>query len=175
IKGYFRGNLSNVIRITPASAFQFFFYDCYKHVLFGPERRQDLHAAERLLAGGLAGMTACLLTYPLDFIRARLTLQSGSKVEYNGIVHGLRTVIKQQGVKGVYKGLWPSLVGVFPYIGVDFAVYETLRGHLPPSMKNSRGEGNPSRLALFACGATAGVVGQTVAYPLDLVRRRMQV
>jgi solute carrier family 25 phosphate transporter 23/24/25/41 len=73
----------------------------------------------------------------------------------------------------MYKGLWPSLVGIFPYIGIDFAVYETLRTHLPPSMKNERGES--SRVALFCCGAVAGMVGQTVAYPLDLVRRRMQV
>jgi hypothetical protein len=55
----------------------------------------------------------------------------------------------------------------------DFAVYETLRTNLPPSMKNANGD--TTRTALFVCGATAGVVGQTVAYPLDLVRRRMQV
>ena len=172
MKGYFRGNLSNVIRITPASAFQFFFYDCFKKLFFG--ERKDLHPLERLGAGGFAGMTACLLTYPLDFLRARLTLQGGTNGEaYKGIWHGLSTVAKTEGLKGVYKGLWPSLVGIFPYIGIDFAVYETLRTNLPPSMHNERGES--SRVALFCCGAAAGIAGQTCAYPLDLVRRRMQV
>jgi len=171
MKGFFRGNLSNVIRITPASAFQFFFYDCFKKLFFGD--RRDLNPIERLGAGGCAGMTACLLTYPLDFIRARLTLQGGDHVQYRGIWHGLSSVVRDSGVRGMYKGLWPSLVGIFPYIGIDFAVYETLRTHLPPSMKNERGES--SRVALFCCGAVAGMVGQTVAYPLDLVRRRMQV
>lgn len=171
IKGYFRGNLSNVVRITPASAFQFFFYDCFKKLFFGD--RKDLNVGERLLAGGMAGMTAQAITYPLDFIRARLTLQGGSSVAYRGITHGLVTVVNQSGVLGLYKGLWPSLVGVFPYIGIDFAVYETLRTHLPASCKNEKGD--TSRTALFACGATAGIVGQTFAYPLDLIRRRMQV
>lgn len=35
--------------------------------------------------------------------------------------------------------------------------------------------GDCSRMHLFWCGAAAGVVGQTIAYPLDVVRRRMQV
>ncbi len=108
LKGFFRGNLSNVIRITPASAFQFFFYDCYKKLLYGD--RKDLHPFERLAAGGCAGMTACILTYPLDFIRARLTLQGGKNVAYRGIWHGLTTVVKNEGTKGLYKGLWPSMV-----------------------------------------------------------------
>jgi solute carrier family 25 phosphate transporter 23/24/25/41 len=112
LKGFFRGNLSNVIRITPASAFQFFFYDLYKKVFFG--ERRDLHPVERLGAGGLAGMTACLLTYPLDFVRARLTLQGA----YKGIFHTMSTVVRESGYRGLFKGLWPSLVGVFPYIGI---------------------------------------------------------
>ena len=171
IKGYFRGNLSNVIRITPASAFQFFFYDLYKKLFY--DNRKDLNPLERLGAGGMAGMTACVLTYPLDFIRARLTLQSSSNTAYKGIAHGMVTVVRESGVRGLFRGLWPSLVGVFPYIGIDMSVYETLRANLPPSMKNAQGD--TARTALFCCGAVAGVVGQTIAYPLDLVRRRLQV
>ena len=94
------------------AVFRFFFYDCFKKLFFGD--RKDLHPLERLGAGGMAGMTACLLTYPLDFIRARLTLQGGSNVQYKGIVHGISSVVKESGVRGLYKGLWPSLVGIFP-------------------------------------------------------------
>ena len=47
-RGYFRGNLSNVIRITPTSAFQFFFYDLYKKLFFG--NKTDLNPFERLSA-----------------------------------------------------------------------------------------------------------------------------
>lgn len=140
-------------------------------MLFGD--RKDLNPVERLGAGGAAGMTACFLTYPLDFVRARLTLQGGDHVAYRGITHCMVSVVRENGVRGLFKGLWPSLVGVFPYIGIDFAVYETLRTMLPPSTKNERGD--TSRTALFCCGAIAGIVGQTVAYPLDLVRRRLQV
>ena len=55
-------------------------------------------------------------------------------------------------------------------------VYETLKGWLPDRpWARSEEDGEPRQHALLGCGATAGVVGQTVAYPLDLVRRRLQV
>ena len=114
--GYFRGNLANVVRITPTSAFQFFFYDFYKRLFF--PRTDQLHPLERLWAGGLAGSTACALTYPLDLVRARLTLQSGNNAKYKGIVHGLQCVVRDEGFAALYRGLWPSIAGIFPYIGI---------------------------------------------------------
>jgi solute carrier family 25 phosphate transporter 23/24/25/41 len=114
-------------------------------------------------------MTAAFLTYPLDFVRARLTLQGGENVQYRGIWHCMTSVVQQDGAKGLYRGLWPTLAGVFPYIGIDFAVYETLRGKLPDKYKNSKGE--HSKIALLCCGAVAGTAGQIIAYPFDLVRR----
>ena len=114
--GYFRGNLANVVRITPTSAFQFCFYDLYKRLFF-PHTHQ-LHPLQRLWAGGLAGSTACAITYPLDLVRARLTLQSASNAKYKGIVHGLQCVVREEGFLALYRGLWPSLAGIFPYIGI---------------------------------------------------------
>ena len=57
----------------------------------------------------------------------------------------------------------------------DFMVYETLKSWLPHSPWARTEDDEPRQHALLGCGATAGVVGQTVAYPLDLVRRRLQV
>ena len=53
--------------------------------------------------------------------------------------------------------------------------YETLKGMLPHNEWFRSEHGEVKKHALLGCGAVAGVVGQTLAYPLDLVRRRMQV
>lgn len=63
-----------------------------------------------------------------------------------------------------------------PYVGLNFSVYESLKDWLiktrPFGLVEDNELGVTTRLA---CGAVAGTVGQTVAYPLDVIRRRMQM
>lgn len=61
-------------------------------------------------------------------------------------------------------------------MGLNFAVYESLKDWLVKS--NPLGLVQDSELSVttrLACGAAAGTIGQTVAYPLDVIRRRMQM
>ena len=69
--GFFKGNGVNMVRIMPFSAFEFFFYDLYKRNLFQGEQTGAL---SKLICGGMTGMTASTLTYPLDLIRTRLSI-----------------------------------------------------------------------------------------------------
>ncbi|KAL6051686.1 hypothetical protein QOT17_019044 [Balamuthia mandrillaris] len=168
--GFFKGNGTNVIRIVPASAIQFFSYEQYKRLIFG---NQDLGPLQRLLAGGMTGITALVATYPLELVRARLSIQAGrtrNELAYKGMWHGLNVIAKKEGFLALYKGMWPSLVGVVPYVGIDFAAYETFKDYVP-----RQPDGTVKRIHTLACGGLAGTIAQTVAYPLDLIRRRMQV
>lgn len=63
----------------------------------------------------------------------------------------------------------PTLQGIVPYAGVNFAVFETLKQYAP---KDERGQ--ISTVTKLVCGGLAGAIGQTVSYPWDVVRRRMQ-
>lgn len=49
----------------------------------------------RLLAGAGAGIVAMSATYPLDMVRGRLTVQEGRNVQYTGIVHAARTILRE--------------------------------------------------------------------------------
>ncbi|MBA0583207.1 hypothetical protein Gorai_014076 [Gossypium raimondii] len=116
-------------------------------------------------------------TYPMDMVRGRLTVQTDSSpFQYRGMFHALSTVLRQEGPRALYKGWLPSVIGVIPYVGLNFAVYESLKDWL---IKNKQfGFAEDSELSVttrLACGAAAGTVGQTVAYPLDVIRRRMQM
>ncbi|XXQ32768.1 Calmodulin [Plasmodiophora brassicae] len=174
-RGLFQGNGTNVVRIAPTTALQFFFFETIKDSVKRYGDGRDMTTCERLIGGGCAGMAASAITYPLDFIRARLTVQTAGNRQYNGIVHGVRQVIQTEGAPALFRGLWPTLVGVFPYIGIDFAVYETLKPLMPRKTSPDGVDGGTTALGLLFAGGVAGLISQTVAFPLELIRRRLQV
>lgn len=57
-------------------------------------------------------------------------------------------------VAGLYRGISPTLIGVAPYVGINFFVYETLKENAPVAP----GASAPSALWLAACGAVAGAL-----------------
>lgn len=58
---------------------------------------------------------------------------------------------------------------VAPYVGLNFTFYELLKVYFTPPDRP------PSTLRKLSCGATAGAISQTLTYPLDVLRRKMQV
>ncbi|KAF9950532.1 hypothetical protein BGZ70_001323 [Mortierella alpina] len=175
--GFMRGNGTNVIRIVPYSAVQFASYEQFKKLLMDPTKN-DLDTPRRLAAGALAGLTSVAFTYPLDIVRTRLSIQSaqvGSSKEAQAALPGIwKTMVliytKENGIIGLYRGLGPTLTGVAPYVALNFQAYEVLRKHFTPA-----GETSPTVGMKLVCGALAGSFAQTVTYPLDVLRRRMQV
>lgn len=61
----------------------------------------------------------------------------------------LKIIREEGGVKGLYRGLVTTAVGVAPYVGINFASYELLRGIITPPGKSSVGR-------KLSCGALAG-------------------
>ncbi|KAF8973459.1 hypothetical protein BGZ46_009833, partial [Entomortierella lignicola] len=175
--GFMRGNGTNVIRIIPYSATQFASYEQFKKLLMEPGKH-DLDTPRRLTAGALAGLTSVACTYPLDIVRTRLSIQSAQMAntkEAQAALPGIwKTMVliytKEGGVVGLYRGLGPTLMGVAPYVALNFQAYEVLRKYLTPE-----GEIAPSIARKLLCGALAGSIAQTITYPLDVLRRRMQV
>ncbi|THG02635.1 hypothetical protein TEA_020746 [Camellia sinensis var. sinensis] len=96
------------------------------------------------------------------------TRSSHLQPAYNGIKNVLESVYKEGGARALYRGVGPTLIGILPYAGLKFYIYEELKMHVPE-------EHQKSIVMRLSCGALAGLFGQTFTYPLDVVRRQMQV
>ncbi|KZT63955.1 mitochondrial carrier [Daedalea quercina L-15889] len=76
-----------------------------------------------------------------------------------------------------YRGFTITLVGIVPYAGTSFLTWGFLKSYFvpPPDLVNPRAKPRLSSLADLTFGAVAGAVSQTVSYPFEVIRRRMQV
>lgn len=134
---------------------------------------------------------------------SKLSVQALANNEqvYKGILHCFSKTYKEAGIRGLYRGVgmdsklftsrvltlhvfvtcWPpsvlshehnfsapSLYGIFPYAGLKFYFYEEMKRHVPDEHKKNI-------MVKLVCGSVAGLLGQTFTYPLDVVRRQMQV
>ncbi|KAJ7368742.1 mitochondrial thiamine pyrophosphate carrier 1 [Mycena albidolilacea] len=168
-------------------------YPLYGSVQFATYRRltrflQDLPTppgahAVNFVAGGLAGATATTATYPLDLLRTRLAAAyhhapgtSNSFRPLSAALRALHAEHRQQPLRPYFRGLPAALVGIVPYMGLFFLMYQGLR--TPITTLLSAGDpgwasalGAPDALA----GTIAGVASKTVVFPFDTVRKRMQV
>ncbi|XP_042451105.1 mitochondrial substrate carrier family protein B-like isoform X1 [Zingiber officinale] len=175
LRAFWKGNLVTIAHRLPYSSLNFYTYERYKGLLQmipGLDKRRDNVAADvcvRLFAGGLAGITAASATYPLDLVRTRLAAQTRT-MYYRGMSHALYTICRDEGMRGLYKGIGATLLGVGPSIAISFSVYETLRS----CWQVERPHDSPVLVSL-ACGSLSGIASSTATFPLDLVRRRMQL
>jgi solute carrier family 25 thiamine pyrophosphate transporter 19 len=131
------------------------------------DRHKLPHAAESFIAGASAGAVATTATYPLDLLRTRFAAQGKEKV-YTSLIGSIRDIARYEGPAGFFRGLSAAVGQIVPYMGIFFASYETLRlpmGHLHLPF----GSGD------VAAGVMASVTAKTAVFPLDLIRKRLQV
>ncbi|KAJ6840284.1 putative thylakoid ADP,ATP carrier protein, chloroplastic [Iris pallida] len=162
IKGYWKGNLPQVIRIIPYSAVQLFAYEVYKKLF--SKKDGELSVFGRLFAGACAGMTSTFVTYPLDVLRLRLAVEPGCRTMSQVALNMLR----EEGVASFYSGLGPSLLGIAPYIAVNFCIFDLVKKSLPEKYQKR----TETSLLTALVSATLATL---MCYPLDTVRRQMQM
>jgi solute carrier family 25 protein 16 len=73
-----------------------------------------------------------------------------------------------------YRGFTVTLTGMVPYAGMSFLTWGFLRARFLPHTSNMS-RSRPTPIADLTIGAISGALAQTVAYPFEIVRRRMQV
>ena len=151
-------------------------------------------------ASGAAGAT--LLKTPTSTTTLLKPTISPSSHSIRGVI---ASTLRQEGVRGMYHGIGPSMYGILPYAGLKFYVYQHLKQaylahngstHVVGSSSSNSSSSSSSGVggrkgqtsstnsatsarlpvpAMLAFGGIAGLLGQTATYPLDVVRRRMQV
>ncbi|CAL5358968.1 adenine nucleotide transporter BT1, chloroplastic/mitochondrial-like [Camellia sinensis] len=168
-KGLFRGNFVNVIRVAPSKAIELFAYDTVNKTLSPkPGEQPMLPIPASLVAGACAGVSSTLVTYPLELLKTRLTIQRDA---YDGLFDAFIKILQEGGPGELYRGLTPSLIGVIPYAATNYFAYDTLRKAYRKIFKQEK-IGNIETLLI---GSAAGAISSSATFPLEVARKHMQV
>ena len=182
ILSFWKGNLTSVIHRFPYSAINFTVYDrlrtSFRHFNYKES------PFTRFICGASAGGTACFACYPLDLVRTRLTVLKtpvgGNSSLYGSISSVMYSIVKTEGIFGLYRGVLISVCVTTPTFGISFCVYGTVKEKIL-SINNSynifkdRTSEKLSAYGSMLCGACCGITSSLIMFPFDSIRRRMQV
>ncbi|XP_023532986.1 mitochondrial carnitine/acylcarnitine carrier-like protein [Cucurbita pepo subsp. pepo] len=146
---------------------------------FRPYPGASLQVHQQVICGAGAGTAVSLLACPTELIKCRLQAQSalatsssvGVAVKYGGPVDVAKHVLQSSGVKGLFKGLIPTLAREVPGNAVAFGTYELLK----QQFAGGRDTSNLGRGSLIVAGGVAGAAFWLAVYPTDVIKSVIQV
>jgi hypothetical protein len=140
-------------------------------------------ARTKFLAGATAGCVAVVGCYPLDLVRTRLTTELEGREHYRGMVDAIVKIHRSEGMLGFFSGLVPTLCVAVPNFAISYTVYGTLKEQaldddLFYNLRTLDDEDKQPKLGFVLtviCGACSGALATLATFPMDTIRRRMQI
>jgi len=170
LPGWYRGLGTTMVTYIPAMAVYFPAYSWAKQAWIRPLSRFStsidiyhpaVHMAAAITAGGMTNM----VTQPLWLVRTRQMSASTRMTTLNTF----RQILSQEGFKALYKGLGPSMLGIFHVI-IQFPLYERLK------LMQKEHRADPSTpWQIFLASTASKVVASTATYPHEVIRTRLQL
>ncbi|TDL23179.1 mitochondrial NAD transporter [Rickenella mellea] len=102
-----------------------------------------------MIAGAGGGLVSSVATCPLDVVKTKLQAQRASHGErhYRGVLDTVKFILRHDGLRGLYRGLGPTILGYLPTWAIYFAVYDGIKtrfGGETPGSTNVRGHIYPA-------------------------------
>eukprot|EP00667_Euglena_gracilis_P016029 EG_transcript_16724 len=173
LAGFYRGIGATLVGSAPGTCLYLTSYEEFKKY-FSRHRLLSSHPVlGHLLAGLGAEAFSCVVWVPIDVVKERLQIQhSYQGVNYHGSWDAIRTVMKYEGLRGIYKGYASTLLSFGPFSALFFAFYEAFKA---PLQRQWGAAGELSFLCNMAAGAAAAGAAGFLTSPLDLVKLRLQI
>ncbi|KAL3882625.1 hypothetical protein ACJMK2_028949 [Sinanodonta woodiana] len=180
IAGLYQGVVPNVLVTGMSWGLFFSFCNTIKMWMQGGDAKQALGPGKEFLASYGAGVLTIMLMNPLSVAKSRICLQykqsAGATPNgecYKGTANALSNIYRNNGVRGLYKGLIPGLVGTFQG-AIQFMLYEEMKHY---SNKHfSRGTEDTRLFKCIEClaiPAISKIIAVLVTYPCQVIRTRL--
>jgi len=134
--------------------------------------------AGAFIAGGIAACGAVTATHPFETVKIRMQLQGELQDKghqpklYRGPFHGVSVIVRNEGVRGIYRGLGCAYIYQVLLNGCRLGFYEPMRNALSTAIFK---DGKTQSLGInMFCGAASGIMGAACGSPFFLAKTRLQ-
>ena len=124
---------------------------------------------QKLIVGGIAGIVGTSIVYPLDMVKTRLQRQTTGPMKYKGPWDCFKTICREEGPSGLYRGILANLIGVTPEKAIKLAVNDFVREQTADE------NGDVAWYNGILAGASAGFCQVIATNPMEITKIRMQV
>ncbi|EDO49787.1 predicted protein [Nematostella vectensis] len=173
VTALFRGLGPSLVGVAPSRAIYFSFYATAKSSLNKSGWVKPDSKKVHMLSACSAGLFTSTLTSPLWVTKTRLQLDNKTK---RHAAQMIRSIYRADGVKGFYRGLSASYVGVTETC-IHFVIYESIKARLQHHKLKQRNRTHTSAfdfIEFMLAAATSKCIASTVAYPHEVVRTRLR-
>ncbi|EGV65871.1 mitochondrial carrier, partial [Yamadazyma tenuis ATCC 10573] len=179
-KGLYSGLAAQLVGVAPEKAIKLTVNDLIRGI--GTDEKGKITMPWEVLAGSSAGACQVIFTNPLEIVKIRLQMQGGQRnkvLKPGEIPHKQLTagqIIKQLGVKGLYKGASACLLRDVPFSAIYFPTYANIKKHIfnfDPEDVNKKQ--NLNTFELLISGAMAGAPAAFFTTPADVIKTRLQM
>jgi len=165
--------------LTPAILRQFFYgglrtglYEPLKELLNGFQKetvKDKVAFYKKVVAGALAGAISAGVCTPTDVIKIRMQAGSSFRKRYDTTFEAIMTIIREEGIRGLYKGTMPTSQRAAVIACTELSIYDESK--LWIHKKGWIRDGFPTHLvASLLCG----LVATFLASPIDFIKTNLQ-
>ncbi|KAJ3002692.1 hypothetical protein HKX48_002150, partial [Thoreauomyces humboldtii] len=181
IRGLYRGLGTTTIAYIFDRAIWFGTYSRLKETMANAAGRspEDAGTLIHLNSSVAASLLTMAVVNPLWVIRTRMMVQTKAAGEstrwhYRSTYDAFRTIIKEEGIGALYKGLTPSLLGI-THVAVQFPLYEHLK-IMMRGLEHRKGRyaEDLSAASILLASAGSKMIASIVTYPHEVLRTRLQ-
>eukprot|EP00128_Syssomonas_multiformis_P000114 Colp12_sorted_trinity150504_noHs@3727 len=119
VRGLWSGTTATLLRTVPGVGLYFATLDWLQRRTIGPNK--GMTSTQAFVLGTASRSVVAVMLLPFTVVKSRY--ESGL-YKYKGVSHAMTDIVRAESIRGLFSGLWPTVLRDAPFSGIYYALYQ---------------------------------------------------